>query len=175
MLRDPVWLVLPALLVGCATGGGQASQPLTWPPGQYLLEATVTYDAVETYTERGARRYSDTRRDTHSADLYIEPDGSMRLDSHTGICQDPTPSQLQEDTRRRVRSFRCGDLMFVLRPGPGTVTGGVQARVRIEIRGRRCLSFTPTAGAGTVCAAYEEMGGSRLDTEDARLRVTEGR
>jgi len=80
----PSWMATPFTLVtGCATGRGVPPAPLTWPPGQYLLEATVSY----------VSRFGP-QEDEHSAELLVEADQSVRLDSQTGPCRDPLPVEL---------------------------------------------------------------------------------
>jgi len=150
---------LSVLLVACASGGGVPSGPVAWPPGHYYLEATITYTS-------GA----GTERDLHSADLYIEPDQSMRLDSHDAVCRDPTPPELQRDAERRQRTFACGDLTYVLRPGAETVTGDLQAIVQEGTSVSECVL---RASNGSCAQSYSRIE-TRAARKESRLRVTAG-
>lgn len=158
-MRRPVWLVLLALVAGCATGGGRPPAPVTWPPGQYFLEATVSY-----VTRFGIQR------DEHSAELHVEADQSIRLDSQTGICRDPLPLELQRDESRGVRTFRCGEVTFEIRPGPGTVTGQLSITVRELYRIRVCQERA-FANPNGRCVRWDDDDRERTVTRRERLRV----
>lgn len=159
MPRDPVWLVFLALLSGCATGGGAPSGSLAWSPGQYYLEATVSYSGL-----------SGPERATHSADLRIEPDGSMLLESHTGDCPDPLPAQLQRDQRRGVRTFDCGEAAFELALTSRTVSGRLLASVTEAYTVRVCRQYATTPG-GRNCVRWATEDRERIARRVERLRV----
>lgn len=101
--------------------------PQAWPPGRYYLEATVSYSST-----------SGPERARYSADLHIEADQSMRLDSDTGVCRDPLPEEVQRDERQGVMTFHCGEVTFEVRPGLSTVTGHLSTSVSETYRTGFC-------------------------------------
>jgi hypothetical protein len=137
MRRSLAYSVVLPLLAACAGSPVPPGAPLTWPPGSYFLEGTVSYTG-----DLGSER------ETYSADLYVEVDGrTLRLDSHVGgVCQDPTLPQLERDRSRGVRTFRCGDVTFELRPGRETVTGDLSAVVQEAYEETTCLRYGSTGG-----------------------------
>jgi hypothetical protein len=157
MRRPTLWLVV---LVGCASPGGAPAGPLTWPPGQYYLEATVSYTS----------RFGP-QQDLHSADLYIESDGrALLLAPHTDVCRDPPPAQLQADEARGVRSFLCGDVTFELRPVSGTVTGQLLRQVAEAFQTRVCQARAFDNPQGR-CVRWVSEDRERMVTKRERLRV----
>jgi len=156
MRRSALAAPLLPLVWACASGGGAPAGPLVWPAGTYYLEATVSYPGN-----------NGTQRDLYSADLYIGPDQSMRLDSHAGVCRDPTPPEVERAASRRIMSFRCGDLTFELRPGAGTVTGDVIAVVQEGRTVTECVRF----GAGGACGQTNTRVVITPARREARLRV----
>jgi hypothetical protein len=97
------------------TGG-----PVPWTPGRYLLEATVG---------RGSLSDQD-----FSAVLTIAPDGSMSLDSSSGLCKDPSTAQSQsrQDEALGRGAFECGDATFFVEPTPAGVRGRIRASILEE-------------------------------------------
>jgi hypothetical protein len=130
--------------------------PIAWPPGDYYLEATVTYTGG-----------NGTERDLYSAELSVQPDQTLRLDSHQGVCEDPTPPQVQRDAERRVRTFRCGIVTYELRPGSDTVTGDLLATVQEGYTITECMLRGPTG----VCERSTTVVSTRPVNKEARLRV----
>ncbi|MDH3422679.1 MAG: hypothetical protein OEN00_06780 [Gemmatimonadota bacterium] len=157
-MRQSCLFILLPLMAACASAGGVPAGPVAWPPGAYYLEATVSYSDG-----------SGTVRDLYSADLYIEPDQSMRLDSHVGVCRDSTPPERRRDAERRIRTFPCGAVSYVLRPGSGTVTGDVVATVREGRRVEQCLR----RGVNGTCLQSHMTVVTALVRKEARLRVRE--
>ncbi len=106
----------------CSSGGGGAPEqvaPVSWMPGRYALEASV-----------GREMTGQEFR----ADLTVAPDGTMTLDSSSGLCLRPTPSQVLADQARGQATFDCGDAVFRLRAIPGSVRGEIVASVLEESR-----------------------------------------
>ncbi|MGE0157933.1 MAG: hypothetical protein AB7T31_00900 [Gemmatimonadales bacterium] len=103
----------PPSTYSTGTGG-----PVPWTPGRYVLEATV-----------GTGSLSDQ---DFRAVLTIAPDGDMTLDSSTGLCRDPTLSQLHQDEASAQRSFECGDAYYRVQPTPGGVRGDIRATIQEE-------------------------------------------
>lgn len=104
-----------------SSGGGSPEQvaPVSWMPGRYSLEASVG-------TDLSAQEFS--------AQLIIAADGAMSLNSSSGICQTPTPSQVQMYRERGQAIFECGDAAYRLRAAPGTVRGDIRASILEEYR-----------------------------------------
>ena len=152
----PVSLVL-LLGAGCASSASVPPAPVAWPPGAYYLETSISY----------ASGFGE-RRETYSGELTIEPDGSMRLESHQrGVCQDPTPPQQRRDEELRRRTFRCGDVLYVLRPGQETVIGGIRATVQEDYETTECIARSSTGG----CDRTTRVTRTRTVTKEAPLRV----
>ena len=116
-----IFIVVLGTWACSSSGGGSPEQvaPLSWMPGRYALEATVG-------TELSAQDFS--------AQLAIAADGSMTLNSSSGLCQAPTPSQVQSDLERGQATFECGDAVYRLRAASGTVRGNIQASILEEYR-----------------------------------------
>ena len=119
-----------AWLTACASGGGGSSTPLSWPPGRYYLEATITYAGAG-----GTGRHEEL----YSGDLYISSDQSLRMDAHFSTCIAPTQSELERDERRGVRTFSCGPAAFEVRPGQNTVIARIQVVVQEEYAEQVCI------------------------------------
>jgi len=153
----PYVLLLP-LVGACAGTGGAPSAPLEWPVGSFFLEATISYAGA-----------NGTQQDMYSADLFIASDGSMRMDSHVGaLCRPPTPTELDRDARRRVRTFRCGDVTFELRPGgSATVLGELSAVVQEAYTEVICVQ---RASNGSCLQSIQNVS-TRAATKQAGLRV----
>ena len=104
----------------CSSSGGGSPEPVapvSWRPGRYALEVSV------------GTTISDM---TFTAQLTIAADGAMSLNSSSGLCQTPTPSQIQRDQERGQATFECGDATWRLRAAPGTVRGDIQASILEE-------------------------------------------
>ena len=164
-------LLLPMAAAACsATGGGPAwaDRLLYWPPGQYVLEASVRYDratefAVGTVTEE------------YMADLNIATNGSMILTSSSGSCQDPSPAETRRDESQGRKSFQCGNVTYYLRPTGGSIGGEILASVPEETRERGpCIRSAPLADDGQRCARYSWTITRRMTNKRARLRVLRG-
>lgn len=153
-------LLLPVVITGCASAG-PPPEPVSWPVGQFLLEGTVSYEAG-----------FGQRRDTHIAHLTIARDGTLTLDSETGVCRLPTPVELERDERNRRRTFRCGDVTFEVRPGSSAVVGRLEAEVMMDREVRRCVEYTTNANGQRVCTRYRSYVESVRVTREAPLRVT---
>jgi hypothetical protein len=150
-------LVLP-VLAACASAPRAPAEPLAWPPGEYYLEATVTYAGG-----------TGQRRDLYSADLYIGGDQSLRMDSHFSTCLEPTPAELERDARRGVRTFRCGEALVELRPQSTTVIGTLQIVVQEEYLEEVCIQ----RNANGVCTQTISTIRTRPVRKRARFRVRE--
>lgn len=149
-------LCLSALVAACAGSGVVRTAPVAWPAGTYYLEGAVTYTSG-----------FGERREVYSADLYVESDGTMRLDNHLGgVCQDPTPQQLRRDEEGRRRTFTCGTVGYVLRPNGESVTGELLAVVSEDHETTRCV-YTQ----GGVCAQTTRVQETRSVRKEAVLRV----
>jgi len=123
-------LIATAWISGCASGGGVYATPLSWPPGEYYLEATITYAGAG-----GTGRHEEL----YSGDLYISPDQNLRMDAHFSTCLSPTASELERDARRGVRTFSCGPAAFEVKPGGETVTARIQVIVQEEYAEQVCV------------------------------------
>jgi hypothetical protein len=98
------------------TGG-----PVPWTPGRYVLEATV------------GRSLSDQE---FRAILTVAPDGSMSMESSTGLCRDPLPDQDGRDDALSRRFFECGDALYIVRPTSTGVRGDIRASILEEYEAR---------------------------------------
>ena len=120
-MRYLSWIFSVVLGVSACSsaGGGSPEQvaPVSWMPGRYSLEATVG-------TELTAQEFR--------ADLTIAADGAMTLNSSSGLCEAPTPSQIQRDQERGQATFECGEALYRLRAAPGTVRGDIRASILQE-------------------------------------------
>jgi len=97
-------------------GGGDTTVP--WTPGRYAMEATVGTGSI---TDQEFR-----------AVLTVAPDGSMSLDSSTGLCQAPPPPAVGQQQALGQRTFQCGDAVYTVRPTPSGVRGNLRASVLEE-------------------------------------------
>jgi hypothetical protein len=157
--RNPQYILLVPWIAACATAPSGPREAIAWPPGHFYLEATVSYTGG-----------SGPQDDLYVADLYVQPDQSMRLDSHVGgVCRDPTPAEIQRDYARRVRTFRCGDVTWELRPGSGTVSGEVQAVVQEGYTITQCIRY----GANGACEQTASRVATRAVRRTAPIRVRE--
>jgi len=156
-------------LCACASPGGAPRGepgPLSWPPGHFDLRATISY-RMDTEAGR-ATRETETR-----ADLYIAPDGSMNLQSSSGLCQERSQAEIDMDRSRGWRSFPCRDAVFLLRPLGEGVGGEVRVSVNEGFRRRGdCMRYEQTATGGQVCVEYRWDVDYRNTTKRAFLRVT---
>jgi hypothetical protein len=90
------------------------------------------------------------------ADLTIDANGEMTLDSQSGLCRDPSPTVASEDTARRQRTFVCGDTTYQLRPGNGAILGNASTRVMEERVVTECVEYGVDANGNRVCTRYED-------------------
>jgi len=171
MKRSPSLLLLPMAIAGCSTTGGGpdwTDRLLYWPPGQYVLEASIRYDratefAVGTITEE------------HTADLSIATNGSMILTSSAGSCQDPPPADTRRDESEGRRSFERGDVTYYLRPTGESIGGEIRTSVLEETRERGpCIRSAPLSDDGLGCSRYSWTIRRRTTNKRARLRVLRG-
>jgi hypothetical protein len=137
---------------------------VAWEPGEYLLEASVTYGSG-----------SEARVDRHEAELVIAPDTAMTLTSTTGLCQGPPPAQVGQDQALGVRTFVCGEARYELRPAGRTVRGELTASVMETVRETVCVRYTVTPTGDRVCAQTVERTTQRPAMRRARLNVIETR
>lgn len=156
-IRPAQLLALP-WIAACASGGGTPSLPLSWPPGEYYLEATIVYAGAG-----GTGRHEDL----YSGDLYISSDQSLRMDAHFSTCLAPTPTELERDARRGVRTFSCGPAAFELRPGQGTVTARIQVVVQEEYGEQVCME----RNAQGACTRSITTVRTRPVRKEAQMRV----
>ena len=162
MKKPIVLLTLLPLFTACSASQGRPPQALSWPPGEYALEATVSY-AVGGLTQRNQYR----------ANLLISPEGELSLSSSTRICLDPTRGQAAADRQRRQRTFRCGDVRYVLRPRARTVQGGISTSVVEDELVTECVAYGVDANGVRICVEVRERWVSRSVSKGARLRVSE--
>jgi len=161
-------LLLLAGVVGCATSNGVSDSPpeqISWPVGQYLLEGRVAY---RTDTQRSTLSESVDYR----GELVIRPDGDMRLDSSSGLCEPRLPEQVRVDQRQRQRTFSCMGVSYVLKPAGESVRGEIRLRVTESIRRRGQCKRTDYVDGKEVCVAYFFTVDRRQATKRGRLRVT---
>jgi hypothetical protein len=135
---------------------------VTWPVGEFVLEASVSYDV------RG-----QTRVDRHTADLEIAPGGVLTLISSSGLCQGPPLDQIGADEERGRRTFVCGgDTRYELRPIGRTVTGDFTAAVVEEEIVTECVEYRINPDGQRVCARTRETVVQRPTTKRARIVVS---
>jgi hypothetical protein len=162
-------LVTILAVTACASHGGapkgDGGYP-PWPPGHYDLRATVSYRMD---SDAGAR----TERAELRADLFIAPDGSLSLQSSSGLCHGRTQEEMGLDRSRGQGVFYCQDVRYILRPMGGTVGGEVLVSVSEGYRTRgACVRYEQTATGGRVCVEYRWYVDYRNTTKRASLRVT---
>ena len=114
----------PPSTYSTGTGG-----PVPWTPGRYVLEATI------------GTSLSDQ---VFRAVLTVAPDGSMSLDSSTGLCRDPRPDQAGRDEALSRRTFECGDAVYQVQPTPGAVRGRISATILEEYEAQVACPPTST-------------------------------
>ena len=155
-------LALP-LIAACASGGGGgASAPIAFPPGEYYMEATITYNAAG-----GTGR----RDELYSGDLYVYPDQTLRMDAHFSTCIEPTQAELDQDARRGIRTFKCGPAQIVVRPGSDTVISRIQVVVNEEYGEEICMQRN-SQGQCTRSTMTVRTRPTRKESQ-MRVRVTE--
>ena len=156
-------LVMVVAATACSsTGGAPASPtaPVSWPIGEYALEATFEYQ------NDTANAWQRDRAD-YFAVLIIAPDGSLTFQSANGICRDPTWSEVDRDEALHRKTFRCGDFTFVVEPAGSTIRGELTATVTKRIRQRgECVAATSTG-----CGRYRWTVNSDRTQERVRLTV----
>ena len=164
-------LFMMVAATACSSAGGgpsSSSDPISWPAGEYVLEASVRYRQDSSFgTGSATERYI--------ADLTITPSGSMTLDSSSGLCMDRLLNKVQGDAALGERTFECGNATFSLRPRGTSVGGEISVSVREEVRQRGpCIAYTTGANGQQVCTEYSWTVVSRMTTKRARLRVQGG-
>jgi hypothetical protein len=162
-------LVPSFALIACASPGGTGKGewvPPPWPQGHYDLRATVSY-------RMDTERRTGTDRVEIRADLIVGPEGSMSMQSSSGLCHEPTQAELDLDRARGGRTFPCQDATYHLTPLGGTVGGEVFVRVSEGYRTRgNCARYEQTAGGSRVCIEYHWDVRFRESMKRARLTVT---
>jgi hypothetical protein len=113
------------------TGG-----PVPWTPGRYVLEATVGRGSLSDQDIRGI--------------LTVAPDGSLSLESSTGLCRDPSPARTDQDRALAQRTFECGDAVYRVRPAPTGVRGEVRAGILEEYAATVPCPRTSTRASCTI-------------------------
>ena len=157
-------LVMVVAAAACSsTGGAPASPPgpVSWPTGEYALEATFEYQNDTAYA------WDQVRAD-YFAVLVIAPDGSLTFQSANGVCRDSTWSEVDRDEALRRKTFRCGGFTYVVEPAAGsTIRGQLTTTVTERIRQRgECLAEW-TGG----CGRYRWTVNSYRTQKRARLTV----
>ncbi len=108
--------------VACSSAGGGGSEgagaaPNPGTPGRYYLEAPVRLTlSAQAYT----------------GELTVLSQDQITLAASSGLCQPPTPADLQRDLGAGERTFGCGEARWVVRPVPGGVRGTIQATILEE-------------------------------------------
>ncbi len=156
-----ILLLLP--VPACSsTGGAPASPPgpVSWPTGEYALEATFEY-------QNDTANAWDRVRADYFAVLVIAPDGSLTFQITNGVCRDPTWSEVDRDEALRRKTFRCGDFTIVVEPAGSTIRGELTATVTERTRQRgECLAEW-TGG----CGRYRWTVNSHRTPKRVRLTV----
>jgi hypothetical protein len=111
-------MVLAALACAPSPYPTRPAGLVPWTPGRYVLEATVG---------RGSLSDQDFR-----AVLTVAPDGSMSMDSSTGLCRDPSPGRAPQDQTWGRGTFVCGDATYFVQPSPTGVRGTIRASILEE-------------------------------------------
>ena len=138
---------------------------VTWPVGQYVLEASVPYNqATESSERRDIAEYV--------ADLTIAPGGSMSLTSSSGLCRVPARAQVPRDERVASGRFECGDVTYSFRPAGGTIRGEITARIQETFRVPGPCRSGSTPDGTTICVPTWQLE-YRMNSKTARLRVLE--
>lgn len=136
-----------------SAGGGGSVEPgapaAAWTAGRYFLEATV-----------GATLSAQD----FTGELTIRAPDDLTLQASSGLCQPPTPADLQRDRAANERTFDCGAARWVVRPIPGGVRGTIRASVEEEYEEQRAC---PPGQAGP-CYIMR----TRVVTRNANLRVS---
>jgi hypothetical protein len=125
------------------TGG-----PVPWTPGRYVLEARVG---------RGSLSDQDFR-----AVLTVAPDGSMSMDSSTGLCRDPSPGRATQDEARGRGTFECGDATYFVQPTPGGVRGTIRASILEEYEAQVPCAPTSNQQVCTIMRTRRVVRGADL-------------
>jgi hypothetical protein len=160
----PTLLTLPTCASHSLSSEPAGGYP-PWPEGDFDLRATVSYRMD---TESSTR----TERKEITAWLHIAPDGSMELQSSSGLCHTRNEDELESDRVRGVRTFPCQEAAFVLRSLGENVGGEVMVSVAEGLRTRGpCMRYTQTASGDQVCAEYRWEVNLRDTSKRASLRV----
>ncbi len=161
-------MVLFVAAAACSTAGGGPAVPaglVYWPPGRYALEATIQYERSTTYEAR-------TITGELFGELIVTPNGSMILDSSSGSCRDPSPTEARRDESLGRRSFECGDVTFLLRPQGSRIGGEIVASVREDARERGpCIQSVLGLNTRDRCVQYAWRIETKTVNKRARLKV----
>jgi hypothetical protein len=133
------------LLAGCASGPARTAEPISWSPGRYMLEGSVT-------TMAGGMN----SQEQHTADLLILSTGEMTMFSSSGVCVDPAPVAVGADAARGRRTFLCGEVRYELQPAGTTVRGRLFTTVIREERTTVCVRYVVNQQGERVCAETQE-------------------
>ncbi len=163
--------LLAACLAVCACAShGISSNPEggypPWPEGDFDLRATIY---IRMDTESSTR----TERKEYTAELHIASDGSLELQSSSGLCHTPNEDEMEADRVRGQRSFPCQDARYLLRSLGETVGGEISVSVTEGYRTRGpCMRWRQIASTGErVCVEYRWEVNLRRTTKRASLRV----
>lgn len=137
-----------------------------WPEGDFDLRATISYRMD---TESSTR----TERQEFTARLHIAPDGSMELQSSSGLCHALNKDEMEAERVRGFRTFPCQGARYILRPLGHTVGGEIQASLQEGYRSRgSCMRYAQVGSTGErVCVEYRWEVHYRDATKRANLRV----
>jgi hypothetical protein len=162
MTRFGSLAVIAVLAAGCSSSPGRSSPPEPFQPGEYLLEASVSYGSG-----------SETKVDRHEAQLLVEADQTISMTSTTGLCQGPPLPEVGQDRALGLRTFVCGEARYELRPSAGTVRGDLITTVMEITRVTECVEYRTTAEGQRVCVRTVERTVERPIMKRARLNVIE--
>jgi len=164
MKRFPPSFPLLLTLSACATAGsnpGLHPGPLDWPPGRFHLQGTVQYD-----NDTGA--FQTTATDVYWANLTIDPDGTMHLESSAGLCRETPPTEVSQQLARGLRKFPCENVVYTLRPAGSTIIGEMSVSITQAYREQgRPLASCPKEA----CQVYSYRVRERQISRTVNLRV----
>ena len=156
MRSSALLLLLVPLFGACASAGGAPAAPVSWQPGRYILEATVTNQEGVT-----------SKRNEYRAELVIGADGAMTMTSPSGACKDNSG----QDGAPGQKRFQCGEESYRLRPGVGTVTGEIEVQIAVEAIVTECV---PQNNVDNRCAGTPDKSVKSTKQVRAPLRVRAG-
>lgn len=150
MRRGHVASLITLGAIGCAapstysTGTGG---PVPWTPGRYVLEATVGGSLSDQYFR---------------AVLTVAPDGAIGMESSSGLCRDPSPSQRGQDEALSRRTFECGDATYSVQPSPTGVRGRISASILEEYEAQIPCPPTSNRSSCTIMRTRRVVRGADL-------------